>query len=58
MKLTNLLDAASNLIKNLAAPVDDNDAARKVDVDSKVTGPASATDNAIDRFDTTTGKLL
>jgi hypothetical protein len=33
-------------------------AATKQYVDAKVTGPASATDNAITRYDTTTGKLV
>lgn len=38
-------------LKGVTSPV-------QTQLDSKVTGPASATDNAIARYDTTTGKLI
>ena len=39
-------------------PVDSNDVVRLSDIGDSATGPASSTDNAIVRFDGTSGKLL
>jgi Pectate lyase superfamily protein len=58
------LAMSSNKITGLATPTSSTDAATKAYVDStiggagNVVGPASATDNAIVRFDSTTGKLI
>lgn len=57
----NDLDMNSNNITNLAAPVNDNDAARKADVDAiavadnLITGDVGSTDNALVRSDGTGG---
>lgn len=58
-------DLNGNKIINLADPTGDQDAATKAYVDANtgggsgdVVGPGSATDNAIVRYDSTTGKLI
>lgn len=57
-------DQGNSKITNLANPTNPQDAATKAYVDTNaggsgdVTGPASATDNAIVRFDGTTGKAI
>jgi len=58
MKRTTQTDQNNTKIINLTDPTNPQDAATKAYTDLKVTGPGSSTDNAIARFDGTTGKLI
>jgi hypothetical protein len=56
------IDAGSNKVKSTAVPAANDELTNKLYVDGevadKVDGPASATNNAVARFDGTTGKLI
>jgi len=56
------IDAGANKVKSIAVPVANDELTNKLYVDGevadKVDGPTSATNNAVARFDGTTGKLI
>lgn len=62
LTLTGQLDAGTNKLVNVVDPTANQDAATKAYVDATgsgdVTGPVSSTDDALVRFDATTGKLI
>jgi hypothetical protein len=52
------LSMGSHTISDVTDPTNDQDAATKAYADTKATGAASSTDEALVRFDSTTGKVI
>jgi hypothetical protein len=59
VRINDILDMATHIITNVSTPVSESDAVNKGYVDDLVIGyPASSTDNAIVRWDGTTGRII